>query len=64
VKSVQEIAVMFEVSRNAVYKWIRSGLKHKREKIIGKPLRIIIDPADVYAFHKSQETAHIKTKEG
>jgi len=54
-KTVTETAEMFGVSRNAVYKWLRSGLKHSREKIIGKNVRIIIDPAEIYAFHKAKE---------
>lgn len=54
VETVEEISKRFGVSRTAVYHWIDEGLKHNREKVIGRKVRIIIDPADVYAFHREK----------
>jgi excisionase family DNA binding protein len=54
-KTVSEIAVMFGVKRQTVYTWIQDGLKHKREKVVGRKTRIIINPADVMEYHKSKE---------
>lgn len=54
-KTVAEIAVMFGVKRPTVYSWLKDGLKHEREKIVGRKTRIIINPADVMDYHKSKE---------
>ena len=52
-KSVEEISKQFNVSRTAMYNWLKAGLKHSCEKVIGIKVRIIIDPDDVVLFHKS-----------
>jgi len=62
VKSVMEISRMFGVSRTAVYKWILGGLPCKLEKAIGHKTRTIIDPVDVYAYHKSKEQKKEKSE--
>ena len=54
-KTVLETAEMFSVTRSAVYLWLRDGLKHESEKVIGRKTRIIIDPQDVIEYHKSKE---------
>jgi len=54
-KTVIEIAKMFGVTKIAVYNWISNGLKHSTEKVIGIKTRIVIDPADVIAYHKAKE---------
>ena len=53
--SVSEIATMFEVSRSAVYKWLRNGLKHKKVKNIGENPRTEITKEAVIEFHKEKE---------
>ena len=53
---------MFGVSRTAVYKWILGGLPCKLEKAIGHKTRTIIDPVDVYAYHKSKEQKKEKSE--
>ena len=63
-KSIKEISVMFEVSRNSVYNWIADGLKYKREKLIGRKTRVIIDPSDVIAYHKAKEVEKVESTEG
>lgn len=54
-KTVEETGKMFGVTRNTVYRWIRDGLKYKREKVIGRKTRIVIDPSDVLEYHKKKE---------
>lgn len=49
--TVSETAERFEVTKMSVYNWIKNGLKHDTEKIIGKKPRIVIDPEDVKKFH-------------
>ncbi len=44
-KTVKEIADLYGVSRWAVYKWIRSGLPHTTERVIGVRRRVVIDSA-------------------
>ena len=61
-KNIKEIATMFEVSGSAVRKWVADGLPHRYEKIIGRKTRVVIDPADVIAFHKSKERKAEKTE--
>ena len=60
-KTVQETADIFGVSRIAVYNWIKDGLPYKREKVIGIKTRIIIDPSDVYIYQKTKEKNCIKS---
>ena len=50
-KTVAEIAKMHGISKVAVYNWIKAGLLHKKEKVIGIKTRVIIDPKDVVEFH-------------
>jgi predicted DNA-binding transcriptional regulator AlpA len=54
-KTVIEISKMFGVSRIAVYNWIKDGLPHSREKVIGVKTRVVINPSDVIEYHKSKE---------
>ena len=49
--SVKETAERFEVSRTAVYNWIRAGLPTRTVKVIGRNPYKVIDPADVEKFH-------------
>lgn len=62
--SVPEIARMFNVTEKTVYGWVKSGLSHSLEKIIGKRTRIIICPDDVVAFHKKIETKAKNKQDG
>jgi uncharacterized protein YjcR len=55
VKPIKEIAKMFGVSGVSVRNWLIDGLPYKKEKVIGRRTRIVIDPADVYAYHKAKE---------
>lgn len=48
--TVREIADIFSVSGTAVRNWIKAGLPHDTEKVIGLRRRIVIDPDDVYEF--------------
>ena len=54
--TVQETATMFGVSSVAVRNWLKGGLPFKKEKVIGVKTRIIINPADVYAYQNSKVT--------
>lgn len=54
-KTVQEIAKMFGVTKVAVYNWIKDGLKYSTKKVIGRKEYIVIDPADILEYHKSKE---------
>jgi len=56
--SVTEIAKIFGVSRSAVYKWLRNGLKYKRIKKIGQNPRKVISKEAVLEFHKEKEEDH------
>ncbi len=51
-KPIIEIAEIFNVTKSAVYLWINKGLPHKKERLIGKRERIIIDPEEVLKFLK------------
>ena len=54
-KTIEETAKMFNVTRVTIYNWLKDGLKHSKEKVIGRKTRIIIDPVDVIEYHKSKE---------
>jgi len=54
-KTIEETAKMFNVTRVTIYNWLKDGLKHSKEKIIGRKPRVIIDPIDVIEYHKSKE---------
>jgi transposase len=54
-KTIEETAKMFNVTRVTIYNWLKDGLKHSKEKLIGRKPRIIIDPIDVIEYHKSKE---------
>ncbi len=45
--TVKQTAELFNVSRAAVYLWIKNGLPYEKEKIIGLKERAKIDPEDV-----------------
>ncbi len=49
-KTVAEIAAEFGVTSMGVRYWIKKGLKHKTEKVIGIKTRIVINPDDVREF--------------
>lgn len=49
-KTVPEIAEEFGVTKMAVYHWIKGGLAHKKERVIRRRERIIIDPDEVVKF--------------
>ena len=49
-KSMAEIAEMYNVTYAGVKYWIENGLEYKIEKIIGKKPRKVIDPKDVEKF--------------
>ena len=51
-KTVKEIAEMFNVTPPSVRFWIKNGLKHKTEKVIGIKPRVVIDPKDVEDYLK------------
>ncbi len=53
-KTVREIASMFDVTPVSVRNWLKDGLPHSREKVIGSKTRIVIDPKDVVEYHKSK----------
>lgn len=48
--TVQEAADFFNVSRTAVYNWLKAGLPYVEEKVIGIKRRKKIDTDDVYKF--------------
>jgi transposase len=54
-KTIEETAKMFNVTRVTIYNCLKDGLKHSKEKIIGRKPRVIIDPIDVIEYHKSKE---------
>lgn len=51
-KTVPEIAKEFGVTKMAVYHWINGGLSHKKERVIRRRERIIIDSDEVIKFLK------------
>ena len=51
-KTVPEIAEEFKVTKMAVYHWINAGLAHKKERVIRRRERIIIDSDEVIKFLK------------
>jgi predicted DNA-binding protein YlxM (UPF0122 family) len=53
--TVDEIAKQFNVTKQAVYLWIKAGLKVEMEKVIGRKTRQTITPDDVVKFHKNKE---------
>ena len=61
-KTVEDIAKSFGVSRVSVYNWINRGLPYTREKAIGHKVRIMIDPSEVFKYHKSLADKY-KTKD-
>jgi len=54
-KTVENIAKSFGVSRVSVYNWINNGLPYTRKKAIGHKVRIMIEPSEVFKYHKSVE---------
>ena len=50
--SIQKISNNFKVSEVAVRKWVKKGLPHRKEKIIGRRARIVIRKSDVKKFLK------------
>jgi len=52
-KTIQEIATMFNVSYESVRKWTKKGLPYKYEKVIGRRTRKMIEVSDVYNYQKS-----------
>lgn len=50
--NVQETANARGVTRQAVYGWMKDGLKHEKVKEIGKKEYAVIDPDDVDDFLK------------
>jgi len=48
--TVIETAKKFNVTRSAVYEWIRKGLKTEKVRVIGKKEYQVIDPDDVVEF--------------
>ena len=59
-ETVREIAKRYGVTRAAVYYWLRDGLPHKKERIVGRKERVIIDPADVRDFLRLSKSADSK----
>ena len=49
-KTVKEISEQFGVTTMGVRYWLNRGLKHKKEKVLGRKERIIINPIDVNEF--------------
>ena len=49
-KTVKEIAEEFGVTKMSVYNWLKDGLPHKKERVIGIRKRTIINPEDVVMF--------------
>jgi predicted site-specific integrase-resolvase len=58
-KTVSEVAKEFGVTKMAVYHWIKGGLLHKKERVIGKKERIIINSSDVVKFLKLTKGSNI-----
>jgi len=58
--TVKEIAEIFGVSIPGVYLWVRNGLPHKKERIVGRKKRIVIDPKDVVNFLELTNEEEIK----
>ena len=54
-ETVQQIADRFGVTKQAVYRWIRHGLAYKKERVIGRKERKVIDPANVVTFLRLTE---------
>lgn len=53
--TVKETAKLFRVSSVAVRNWIKDGLPHEKEKVVGIKTRIVIDYKDVIEYHKAKE---------
>jgi len=51
-KTVEEIAKIYNVTSMGVRTWIKKGLPYKIEKVIGIKPRIVIDVKDVEKFLK------------
>ncbi len=49
-KTVSEIAAMYNVTPMAVYKWLQAGLPCKWIKVIGRKPYRVINPEDVLTF--------------
>ena len=55
-KTVKEIAEIYDVSLQTVYNWLAHGtIPTKKERIRGIQTRTVVDLADVDAFLKSKE---------
>lgn len=55
-KTVKEIAEIYDVSLQTVYNWLAHGtIPTKKERIRGIQTRTVVDLADVEAFLKSKE---------
>jgi excisionase family DNA binding protein len=54
--TVQEAADFFNVSRTAVYNWLKAGLPYAEEKVIGVKKRKKIETEDVYKFLQVTKT--------
>ncbi len=48
--TVNEIAEKYGVSKQRVYQWLKQGLKHTRQRTIGKRTAIVVKPEDLAAF--------------
>ncbi len=55
-KTIQEVANHYGVTYTAVRKWIDKGLPYTVKKSIGRKPTMMLDLADVEAFHKSKES--------
>ena len=49
-KTVKEISEQFGVTTMGVRYWLHRGLKHKKEKVLGRKERTVIDPVDVNEY--------------
>ncbi len=61
-KSVREVAEIYNVTESAVRKWIKKGLEYKTEKVIGIRPRMIFNLDDIDNFLK--KNADIYKKRG
>ena len=54
-KTIKEVAKLYDVSENTIRKWIRDGMSHRVEKVIGIRPRIVLDIADISRYLQSKE---------
>lgn len=54
-KTVQEIADIYGVTIQTVYRWVKDGLPTRTQKLAGRKPRIIIQVDDVEAYFRSKE---------